>query len=317
MVQFLKSLSSVGFLSVAMIMIATSSVFPIIGIGAHYGIDLTMKMDNKAMEQTDFSNLKFSLSGLPAFPDTFKASTILTGNKIPVFINRRDWKNTGINFGGKIYVDILPFIDIVELSTNFGVWQYNGEIVYPTGLKNPLPTNGSKFGDYVTYDTLAVTLKNLYPNRFFWGVNQTPYAKFHFDATIKKYVFKIPPVLKTVKGYAGLGMTLDFATPMLSSKLIEDAIGSTLSSTMTLSQMGSGLFNNQEVMKKVIDKILDDLMTPHYGCHLAVGTMVKLPMIPLGFYLDAKYIIRFDKLDKYVDIGGNGFLFNIGAALAF
>jgi hypothetical protein len=38
--------------------------------------------------------------------------------------------------------------------------------------------------------------------------------------------------------------------------------------------------------------------------------------MPLGFYVDGKYIIRFDKLDKYVDVGGSGFLINIGAALA-
>jgi len=44
--------------------------------------------------------------------------------------------------------------------------------------------------------------------------------------------------------------------------------------------------------------------------------MIKLPMVPVGLYADAKYIIQFDKLDKYVDIGGSGFLINLGLAFA-
>ena len=296
-----------------------SPVFAIIGIGAHYGIDLTLKMDNKLMEQTDFSNLKFSLSGLPGFPTGFDAGSVLKGQEIPIYINRKDWKNTGINFGGKIYIDVLPFINALEISTNFGVWQYDGSVLYPSSIKvNSQPT-GTKFSDLVDvqYDTMSVSLKELYPNRFFWGVTQTPYAKLHFDATIRKYILQAPPIIKTFKLYGGAGMSVDFATPMLSSHLIEDAIGSTLNDTFNLSQMGQDLFKNDAVTKKIVDQIINKMMTPHYGCHLDLGAMIKIPMIPLGFYIDGKFIIRFDKMDKYVDIGGTGFLFNVGAALAF
>ena len=49
---------------VSMVLFAglTFKASAIIGIGAHYGIDLTMKMNDKLMEQTSFDNLKFSLS---------------------------------------------------------------------------------------------------------------------------------------------------------------------------------------------------------------------------------------------------------------
>jgi hypothetical protein len=294
-------------------------VFAVIGIGAHYGLDLTLKMDNKLMEQTDFSNLKFSLSGLPGLPTGFNPADILKGQDIPIYINRKDWKNTGINFGGKVYIDVIPFINALEISTNFGVWQYDGSVLYPKSIALKNGASGTKFTDLVDiqYDTLSVSLKKLYPNRFFWGVDQTPYAKLHFDATIRKYILQVPPIVKTLKIYGGAGMSVDFATPMLSSQLITDAIGSTMNDTFNLSQMGPDLFNNQAVTKKIIDQIINKMMTPHYGCHLDLGTMIKIPMIPLGFYVDGKFVIRFDKLDKYVDIGGTGLMFNFGAALAF
>ena len=305
-------------LGMAVFTIKTSPVFALIGIGAHYGIDLTLKMDNKR-EQTDFSNLKFKLQDAISLPNGYDTSSILTGKDIPVYVNRKDWKNTGINFGGKIYVDVIPFIDALEISTNFGVWQYNGSIIYPNSISinpNPAP-NASKFTDLasIDYDTLSLTLKQLYPDRFFWGVTETPYAKLHFDLTIRKYLLQVPPIVKILKVYGGAGMTVDFATPMLSSKLVEDAISSTLNGTYTISEM-NGVFNQNEIMKKVIDRIIDNMMTPHYGCHLALGTMIKLPMVPAGLYVDAKYIIQFDKLDKYVDIGGSGFLINLGVAFA-
>jgi hypothetical protein len=306
-------------LGMAVFAIKTSPVFALIGIGAHYGIDLTLKMDNK-MEQTDFSDLKFKLQDAVSLPSGYNDSSILTGKDIPVYVNRKDWKNTGINFGGKIYVDVIPFIDALEISTNFGVWQYNGSIIYPKSISiNPTPApNASKFTDLasIDYDTLSLTLKQLYPDRFFWGVTETPYAKLHFDLTVRKYLLQVPPIVKILKVYGGAGMTVDFATPMLSSKLVEDAIGSTLDGTYTMAGMKTGIFDQNAIMKKIIDRIIDNMMTPHYGCHLALGTMIKLPMVPVGLYADAKYIIQFDKLDKYVDIGGSGFLINLGLAFA-
>ncbi len=301
------------------IFFGVSPLFAVIGFGAHYGIDLTLKMDNKLMEQTDFSDLKFSLNGLPGFPAGFDASSVLKGTEIPVYINRKDWKNTGIDFGGKVYVDVLPFINALEVSTNFGIWQYDGSVLYPSRISVNSAATGTDFKDLVNieYDTLSLSLKKLYPNRFFWGVTQTPYAKLHFDATIRKYILQVPPLLKTLKIYGGAGMSIDFATPVLSSRLISDALGSALNDTFNLSQMGTDLFNKQDVQQKILNRIIDNMMTPHYGCHLDLGTMIKLPMVPLGFYIDGKFIIRFDKMDKYVDIGGTGFLFNIGAALAF
>jgi hypothetical protein len=59
------------------------------------------------------------------------------------------------------------------------------------------------------------------------------------------------------------------------------------------------------------------MMTPHWGCHIDLGVMLKLPVIPLGFYVDGKFMIPFGKMDKNVDIGGLGLLVNSGVSLNF
>ena len=47
----------VCLLAVAACLVQTSSVFALAGIGIHYGFDMTLKMDDKIMEQATFSNL--------------------------------------------------------------------------------------------------------------------------------------------------------------------------------------------------------------------------------------------------------------------
>jgi len=313
----------VCLLAVVACLVQAPPAFAIAGIGIHYGFDMTLKMSDMPMEQTTFDNLKFGLdnftqSEIPV-ASGYNVSSILTGKDIPVFIKRVDLKNPGINFGGKFYIDCIPVIDAIEMSTNFGVWQYDGAVIYPKSVNfNTTQTTGDPLNGWarVDYDTMPINFKTLESNNSFWGLDKTPYAKLHLDLTIRKYLLQIPPVIKMVKFYGGAGLSVDFATPMLSANLIQDALGSTLNTQMNYTQLNT-TFSDPTIMKKVLDEIISKMMTPHYGCHLALGAMIKIPMIPVGIYVDGKYIILFDKLDKYVDIGGDGFLINIGAALAF
>ena len=308
--------------AIALFVCKTSSVFAAAGIGIHYGFDMTLKMNNMPMEQTSFGNLKFGLDNFPQSQlpagSGLSDTVPLTGKNIPVFIKRVDLKNPGINFGGKFYIDVIPVIDAIELSTNFGVWQYDGAVIYPRSISfNPTPTGNALNGwANIQYDTMPINFKTLDPSASFWGMDKTPYAKLHIDATVRKYILQIPPIVKMLKIYGGAGLSVDFATPMLSAKLIEDALGPTLNTQMNYSELNS-VMSDQTIMRKVLDEIINKMMTPHFGCNLDLGAMVKIPVVPLGFYLDAKYIILFDKLDKYVDVGGNGLLINIGAALVF
>jgi len=45
--------------------------------------------------------------------------------------------------------------------------------------------------------------------------------------------------------------------------------------------------------------------------------MIKIPVLPVGLYVDGKYIIPFGDMDKKVDIGGTGLSLNTGIAFTF
>ena len=138
-----------------------------------------------------------------------------------------------------------------------------------------------------------------------------------FDLTIRKYIFQVPKMLKVLRLYGGGGLSLNFATPVLHRAIIEEALGTTLEQAFTLEGLDADLFSNDEMMKKIIKEILSSLMTPHFGLHLDLGVMIKIPVIPLGFYVDGRFLIPFDNMDPNVDLGGFGIVLNSGVSLSF
>jgi hypothetical protein len=224
-----------------------------------------------------------------------------------------------VNIGAKIYIDVIPVIDGIELSTNFGYWEYNGSMKYPTGLSFKsnadfsTATSPDSLFD-VIYDSLPLTLEEF--DMDFLGIKNTPFMKLNFDLTIRKNLLQLPKRLKVLRLYGGGGVSLHFATPILNKKLIQDALGDALTGTKSISSLTTD-FTNPELTKKILKEITSNLMIPHWGCHIALGAMVKLPVIPLGIYVDGKLMIPFDKIDENVDLGGFGFLVNSGVGLTF
>lgn len=286
--------------------------FALIGIGAHYGLDFTLGMKNTTGlgDHVTFDSLKLDLNQ--------GANSVLTGSDIPAYVSRTDFKSD-FAFGGKIYIDIIPFIDAVEVSGDFGLWDYVGKIHYPSGLKSTI--NTSNFADTANfnYTDEKLTLDNF--GLGYMGLKNTPYAKLQLDLTVRKYIVRFPKRLKVLNLYGGAGVTVNFATPMLSSNLVQDVINENVKGPYDLSggaaSLGSGLLGNNAIMKGVVNKIIGGLTQPSYGAHIDLGLMVKIPVIPIGVYVDGKFMIPFGKLDKYVDIGGMGMLVNAGIALAF
>ncbi len=292
--------------------------FPIAGLGIHYGMDFSLSMDDALAEQVDLSTLKLDVNtfgvalptGLP--PEMITGG--LTGKDLPITIDRSDFSSTPINIGAKLYVDIIPFIDAVEVSGNIGMWDYKSKIKYPTsiafnsGTYDPTKT----FQEQVTptYDSIVIEnidgLKDL-------GVENTPYAKLNIDLTIRKYIVQIPPVVHMLKVYGGAGATLNFATPVLSAGFIDDAIGDKLGTVTTLAGMQS-VFNDGSIE----EEFMKQLFTPHFGAHLDLGAMFKIPVVPIGLYIDGKFYIPFGDLDKNVSsLKSTGLALNAGIALAF
>jgi hypothetical protein len=295
-------------------MLAVMPGFALVGIGAHYGLDFTVSMKNTTGlgDHVTFDSLKLDLSSVGL-------NNVLVGQNIPAYVTRTDWKSK-FSFGGKIYIDVIPVIDALELSGNFGMWDYKGSIKYPNGLSKPANqiTNPNDPANF-TYDSTMLTLDKFRPGYF--GMKNTPYAKFNVDLTVRKYIVQFPPIIKTVKLYGGAGATVNFATPMLSSNLVQDVINESAQGQFNLStgstNLGSGLLNNNAIMKGVVNKIISGLTQPSYGAHIDLGVMVKIPVIPIGVYVDGKFMIPFGELDKYVKLGGMGLLLNGGIALTF
>lgn len=292
--------------ALAIVMITSLPSSALVGIGLHYGLDFSLGMKNTTGlgDHVSFDSLKLDLNpmGLAA---------VLVGKDIPAYISRTDWKSD-FGFGGKVYIDIIPFIDAVEISADFGLWEYDGAIWYPSALKstanlaNPADTSNFVYSkEKLTLDQFGLS---------YLGLSNTPYAKLQLDATIRKYITRLPKTLKVFNLYGGAGLTVNFATPVLSHQLVQDVINENSSSNTDLSTL---VMANNTVMKGVVNKIIEGLTQPSYGAHIDLGFMVKIPVVPLGVYVDGKFMIPFGKLDKYVDIGGLGVLLNGGVALAF
>ena len=298
-----------------------SSSFGVAGIGIHWGNDFSLHMDNVNKEWVAFDDLAIGPEGIEGtLPD--ELAVAISGRDLPIYISRTTWTNTRINGGLKIYVDVIPVLDALELSTNFGLWEYDGSITYPTGLKvrDDFTTYSSGLEpDSIfepEYETVPLTLEQY--GFGLMGLRKTPYMKLQFDLTIRKYLAQLPPIVKILKIYAGGGLSLNFATPVLSKDLVEDAlaeVGESLGDIGSLNQLS--LFSQDEIVQAVVEQIYKHLMTPHFGMHIDLGVMVKIPIVPVGIYVDGKFLIPFGAMDEYVDIGGLGLLLNSGISFSF
>jgi hypothetical protein len=283
---------------------AVSSSYAIAGIGFHWGFDLSMSMDDVRGERLNLPMPE--LTGLP--PE-------LAGldEEIAAFdffrVSRENWGRSAINFGGKAYIDLIPFFDI-EVSGNFGLWQYDGSLEYLDINNTDAIINGTP-----AYKTVDLTLKDLDMKHI--GLTGTPYAKLHFDATVRKTILD----LWLIKFSGGAGMSAHFATPLLTGSLIEDALGSALT-TASAVDIG-GLLSDKETGKTIVTKIIKEAMgKPALGAHVLLGVKAKLPVIPVGVYIDGKYMFPFSNFDKDAGdgkkspINGYGLLVNAGLSLS-
>ncbi len=272
------------------LLLASFNSFAIVGAGFHWGFDFTSSMDDVLADDV-FSISDLNLTDLPA--------NILDDETSFLNISRSGFERTPINFGGKIFIDILPIE--FEASVNMGVWQYDGVINY-IDIESINPIDPS-----LEYTSQPVTIESLGADSYF-GVDKTPYGKFQLDLTAKK-TFDVP----FIKPSVGVGYSVHFATPVLSSELVNDALdlGGDLSS---ISPDALNL-NSTDTYKKILDEILDGAKKPQSGMHILVGLKAKLPVIPIALYADGKYNIVFNDVASDEKFTTKGILVNVGIML--
>jgi hypothetical protein len=302
----MSRLTKTALCVLAIVMMTSLPSSALVGIGLHYGLDFSLGMKNTTGygDHVTFDSLKLDLG-------SNTGNTVLSGQNIPLYITRSGFK-PDFGFGGKVYIDIIPFIDAVEIAANFGLWDYVGQIKYPKGVIDPTAADLTAPGNF-TYDSTKLTLDNFGISYF--GLQNTPYAKLQLDATVRKYIVRVPKMLKVFNLYGGAGFTMDFTTPVLSSQLVQDVVKESANTSLNLNSIGPSLLDSTAIMKGVVNKIISGLSKPSYGVHIDLGFMVKIPVVPIGVYVDGKFMIPFSKLDTYVD--GLGVLLNGGVALVF
>lgn len=304
----------------------TSSTYALFGLGAHYSLDFSVNMDAQS-EQLLFDDLNLTTDGFTGtFPAAWNTQTI-TPENIPIYFDRGQMGRTPFGLGAKVYVDIIPFIDCIEIGGGFTAFQYDGRIIYPSSIEVLDPssmtpdellaqvTSGQRPNlATVTYDTLSTNIEDLDGAPPIPGITQTPYAKIDLGLTLRKYI-PVPLIDNFFRPYGGLGFDVVLATPVPSAGLVRDALGDDLSGDKSVVEIMAVM--QGDAAQKVVDEIIARLITPHFGMNVAVGFMVKPPIMPIGLYVDAKYAIPFGKLDEDANVTGSGFKINAGLCLHF
>jgi hypothetical protein len=281
---------------------AVSSVYAIAGAGFHWGFDYSLSMEDVKKEKVNL---------FPGSNDPLIGSTLDALKDYDFFsVSRTGWKASAINFGGKAYIDMIPFIEALEVSCNFGLWQYNGSLKYIDVAGSTISENGV----VPAYKYLNLTIGELGMPKYI-GLDGTPYAKLQLDATVRKTLLD----LWIIKLSGGAGFSSHFATPLLTASLVEGVLGKSLNDPATLNALMSGNLGTQ-VGKDIVNKIIEEAMgKPIYGMHILLGVKAKLPVIPIGLYVDGKYMIPFTKYDSDAGnngINGFGLLVNAGLSLS-
>ncbi len=278
--------------SLLLLLIISLPSYAVIGFGLHWGLDLTTEMENNSSE---YVNIGIDTTALPNIPDMNYSDYGF------MYVSRMNFDRSPVNFGAKVLIDILP-VDI-EGSMNFGLWKYDGHVRYFNPQKSLL-------NQKISYDTLEITPKEVLGN----GLNETPYTKLQFDLTLKRTFFKKKKSM-ILKPSLGAGATVQFASPVLTNTLVEDALD--IDGREYSAEDFQKLITADGATKAILDEITDGAKKPKAGMHLVVGLYIKPPVIPLSIYADGKAIIMFEEIEKNIGMNNTGFMLNTGIMLKF
>lgn len=179
-----------------------------------------------------------------------------------VSVIRQEVKNP-IMGGIDIFINTLPFIDF-QISVD------GSKITYPLMYIRPNPTMMNPLNqDTTRYDV--------------------PFGRVGVYLTIKKNLIAIPPILKTITIYAGVGAGAHYIAPLVSEKFIYDHL-----KTKAEELDAEGILK-QDIAKEMV-----------YGGHALLGLRLKLPILPIQVFGEGKLTIvpagKYEQPSKFLSI---------------
>jgi hypothetical protein len=247
--------------SVALISLITVYSHALFGIGGQYSPNFAAKVDGS-------SDIISGSAGNPNLSLDRHSATGLTG------------------FGGKIWIDFLPFIDL-ELTSNIQFVRYDASL----SLNKPNDTN-----------KVDMKVETGLP-----GFSEaTPvFGKISTDISILYPFLELPPVIKMIKLYAGAGVTHFLSVKVLDKKFAKDALGSDFDVNATT--------DVKDASDEIAKALKKESLVTGFGGHLVAGAKLKPPVVPIAVFVNGKIHIGGDMPDAV----SSGFTLEIGAALAF
>ena len=259
-------------------LLATQS-FAIVGIGAHYAPGLGTKMNEMDAPAPVAENVSLQHQGFDG---------LMQG------------------FGFKLWVDLLPVIDI-EATLNIQFGSYDASLFVTN------PGDGS-----VAEIPLEIELGG------------TPFGKANpkFVAMTGDLSITYPiTFLPIIRPYIGGGLSYHLNSFVLNQKFVSSIIDGTTQEMITVlaqvdptdpASVQAAQEKTQqlgEVMKEKVQKAaLDEGLNTSIGGHILVGLRAKLPIIPIAAYTNFKYYIGGDYPSE-IDAGNMTLELGIGLAI--
>ncbi|NOY78090.1 MAG: hypothetical protein GXO76_09505 [Calditrichaeota bacterium] len=179
-----------------------------------------------------------------------------------VSVIREEVKNP-IMGGIDLFINTLPIIDL-QISVD------GSKTTYPLKYIRPNPTVLNPLNqDTTRYDV--------------------PFGRVGLYVSVKKNLIAIPPILKTITLYAGLGAGAHYIAPLVSEKYIYDHL-----KTKAENLDAEGILKD-DIAKEII-----------YGGHALVGLRLKVPIFPIQVFGEGKLTIvpagKYEQPSKFFSV---------------
>ena len=268
-------------------LLATQS-FAIIGIGGHYAPGFGTKM----------TGMK---TPAPVLKDE------LGNDDQSVLLQHGGFDGTMQGFGFKLWIDLLPIIDI-EATMNFQLGSYDASLYVKNldGSEVEVPLEielgGTPFGK-ATPKFVAMTgdLSITYP------ITSLPIIRPYIGGGLSYHLNSF------VLNQKFVASVVDDATAEMIRVLAETPVDPADPNSIAIAQDKAKQLG-ENMKKKVQDAALDEGLTKSIGGHILVGLRAKLPIIPIAAYGNFKYYIGGDYPSE-IDAGNMTVELGVGLAI--